>query len=211
METINKDTLKKIFESILYSMSDAKEELIALDGSMGDGDLGLTMCNGFKVICDEFDNITDDDLGTLLIKLGMKMNSAVPSTMGTLIATCILKAGSKVKGKTFLDLNDLSTMAQAAADGVMQRGNSKVGDKTMLDALYPAANALKNAAVENKDMFSAQQDAYKATCLGVENTKNLKSVHGRAAYYSEKSIGRRDPGAVAVMYIFRGIAAVFNK
>lgn len=210
METINKNKLKDVFTNILSSMNDAKEELIALDGSMGDGDLGLTMCTGFKAVHDEYDNLEENDLGKLLMKLGMKMNSTVPSTMGTLISTCMLKAGSKVKGKTELTLNDLAEMAQAAVDGVMERGQSKIGDKTMLDALAPAAQALQKAAIDNVDLKTAHALAYQAACQGVENTKNLKSVHGRAAYYSEKSIGRQDPGATAIMYIFRGIANAFN-
>lgn len=210
METINKNKLKDVFSNILASMNDAKEELIALDGSMGDGDLGLTMCAGFKAVHDEYDTLEENDLGKLLMKLGMKMNSTVPSTMGTLISTCILKAGSKVKGKTELTLTDLAEMAQAAVDGVMERGQSKIGDKTMLDALAPAAQALQKAATDNMDLKAAHALAYQASCQGVENTKNLKSVHGRAAYYSEKSIGRQDPGATAIMYIFRGIANAFN-
>lgn len=209
METINKTILKKMLENILISMNEAKEELITLDASMGDGDLGLTMCTGFQTIFEEFDNITEDDLGKLLIKLGMKMNSTVPSTMGTLIATCMIKAGTAAKAKQELTLNDLAVMAQAAVNGIMQYGKSKPGDKTMLDALYPASIAIKKAADEGKSIAFAQQAAYEAACQGVKNTKNLQSVHGRAAYYNEKSIGQQDPGATAVMYIFRGIAKTF--
>lgn len=79
----------------------------------------------------------------------------------------------------------------------------------MLDALHPAVVALEQAVLKNKTIAEAQKDAYQATIKGVEQTKSLKSVHGRAAYYNEQSIGRQDPGATAVMYIFRGIAKAF--
>lgn len=100
-------------------------------------------------------------------------------------------------------------MGKAAVDGVMQRGGSKIDDKTMLDALAPAINALEQSLSENKTLAEAQQAAYQASIEGVEKTKTLKSVHGRAAYYNEQSIGKQDPGATAVMYIFRGIAKSF--
>lgn len=209
MELIDKAKLKEILGHIVKSMEDAKEELIALDGAMGDGDLGLTMCKGFEAVYQEIDNLEETDMGKLMMKLGMKMNSVVPSTMGTLISTCFVKSAPKVKGKTELNLSDLAAMGRAAVDGVMQRGGSKIGDKTMLDALHPAVVALEQAILENKTIAEAQKDAYQAAIKGVEQTKSLKSVHGRAAYYNEQSIGRQDPGATAVMYIFRGIANAF--
>ena len=209
METINKIKLKEILGNILKSMQNAKEELIALDGAMGDGDLGLTMYKGFEAIYHEIDNLEETDMGKLMMKLGMKMNSVVPSTMGTLISTCFVKSAPKAKGKTELNLSDLAAMGRAAVEGVMQRGGSKVGDKTMLNALVPAITALEKAVLENKTIAEAQKDAYLATIDGVEKTKTLKSVHGRAAYYNEQSIGKQDPGATAIMYIFRGIANSF--
>ncbi len=209
METVNKEKLKDILNHILSSLQDAKEELITLDGAMGDGDLGLTMCKGFEAVCQEIDVLDENDMGKLMMKLGMKMNSVVPSTMGTLISTCFVKAAPKAKGKTELTLEDLAAMGRAAVNGVMQRGGSKIGDKTMLDALHPAVCALEAAAANGKTIAQAQKEAYEAAISGVEKTKTLKSVHGRAAYYSEKSIGKQDPGATAVMYIFRGIANAF--
>lgn len=208
MEFIDKVKLKEILGHIVKSMEDAKEELIALDGAMGDGDLGLTMCKGFEAVYQEIDNLEETDMGKLMMKLGMKMNSVVPSTMGTLISTCFVKSAPNAKGKTELNLSDLVAMGRAV-NGVMQRGGSKIGDKTMLDALHPAVVALEQAVLKNKTIAEAQKDAYQATIKGVEQTKSLKSVHGRAAYYNEQSIGRQDPGATAVMYIFRGIAKAF--
>lgn len=206
METIQKAELTTILDAVLRSMEAAKDELVALDGAMGDGDLGLTMCSGFQAVSEEMRALEETDIGKLLMKLGMKMNSTVPSTMGTLVSTCFIKAAPKAKGKTEVTLADLAEMGKGAVTGVMERGKTKVGDKTMLDALAPAVDALAAASAAGKSLEAAFQDAYAAAQAGVEKTKSMQSVHGRAAYYREKSIGRQDPGATAVMYIIRGIA-----
>lgn len=205
METITKEKLIDLLLSIEATMAEAKAHLIELDSAMGDGDLGLTMYSGFHAVAEEVQVLEETDMGKLLMKLGMKMNAVVPSTMGTLVSTCFVKAAPKAKGKTELTLADLVVMGRAAIEGVMQRGESKVGDKTMLDALYPAVEALAKAQAEGKTLAAAHEMAYQAAVDGVEKTKTMQSVHGRAAYYSEKSIGRQDPGATAMMYIFKGI------
>ncbi|MBP2630837.1 MAG: dihydroxyacetone kinase, phosphoprotein-dependent, subunit [Firmicutes bacterium] len=209
MEKITKEFLKNILGNIVKVMEEEKNYLIELDGAMGDGDLGLTMCTGFNAVYTEIDQLDETDMGKLLMKLGMKMNSVVPSTMGTLIATCLIKAAPNVKGKTELELADVVAMGQAAVQGVMDRGQSKVGDKTMLDALAPAVEALRVAQIAGQSLAEANIAAYQATIEGVEKTKAMQSVHGRAAYYNEKSIGHPDSGAVAVMFIFKGIRQSF--
>lgn len=200
-----------VLDSVLQAMEGAKEELIELDGSMGDGDLGLTMVKGFESLCAEIREQTETDMGKLMMKLGMKMNATVPSTMGTLVSTCFMKAGPAAKGKTEIDLADMVAMGHGAVKGVMERGKTKVGNKTMLDALAPTVEALDEASKAGKSLAAAWQDAATAAEKGVEATKSMQSVHGRAAYYREKSIGRQDPGATAVMYIVRGVAEGIKK
>lgn len=210
MEKANKSFLKRVLGEIAKVMEQEKQYLIELDGAMGDGDLGLTMTSGFKGIYEEVDNIDSHDIGTLLMKLGMKMNSIVPSTMGTLISTCFLKSGKEVKGKTKIELSDIAKMGRASVNGVMERGKAKIGEKTMLDALNPAVEALEKALDQKLDLKQAIEKSYEAAKAGAENTKIIKSVHGRAAYYGEKSLGRYDSGAVAVMFIFKGILQSFK-
>ncbi|VBB07760.1 dihydroxyacetone kinase subunit l [Lucifera butyrica] len=209
MGKITKAAMKDVLASIVAILEKEKAYLIELDGSMGDGDLGLTMHTGFLALYNEMDAIHETDMGKVFMKLGMKMNSVVPSTMGTLIATCFIKASAVAKGKTELELHDLAAMGQAAIQGVMERGKSKVGDKTMLDALYPAIEALDKAMNEDKPAADLCKAVYYAAVDGVEQTKKMQSVHGRAAYYNEKSIGKPDPGATAVMFIIKGITNRF--
>ena len=206
VDIVRKEELTQILDSIVAVMEGAKEELIELDGAMGDGDLGLTMVNGFTAVAEEIRALDETDMGKIMMKLGMKMNATVPSTMGTLISVCFIKAAPAAKGKTELTLQGMVKMGQGAVAGVMERGKSKPGDKTMLDALHPAVEALGAAAASGDTLSDAWQKAYEAAKDGVEKTKTMQSVHGRAAYYQEKSVGRQDPGATAMMYIVSGIA-----
>ena len=206
VDIIRKEELTQILDVIVEVMEGAKDELIELDGAMGDGDLGLTMVKGFSAVAEEIRTIDETDMGKIMMKLGMKMNSTVPSTMGTLVSICFLKAAPAAKGKTELTLVDMVAMGKGAVAGVMDRGKSKPGDKTMLDALHPAGEALSKAAEAGDSLADAWQKAYEAARDGVEQTKSMQSVHGRAAYYQEKSIGRQDPGATAMMYIVSGVA-----
>lgn len=210
MEAIKKIFIKDILGNIVNTMLEAKDYLTELDSAMGDGDLGLTMNNGFGCLYNEFDKIEATDMGNVLMKLGMIMNTNVPSTMGTLISICLIKGAKEAKGKEELTLNDLVAVGRAAVKGVMEKGKTKLGDKTMLDALNPAVEALAEASKEGLSLENAFEKAYEAAEEGVEYTKQLKSVHGRAAYYGEKSLGRPDSGAVAVMFIFKGINSSFK-
>ncbi len=206
MDIIRKAELTQILDEIVTTMEGAKDELIELDGAMGDGDLGLTMVKGFTAVAEEIRTLDETDIGKIMMKLGLKMNATAPSTMGTLVSTCFLKAAPAAKGKTELTLADMVEMGRGAVAGVMERGKSKPGDKTMLDALYPAVEALGAAAAAGDSLTDAWQKAYEAAKDGMEKTTSMQSVHGRAAYYQEKSVGRQDPGATAMMYIVSGIA-----
>lgn len=203
---IGREDIKNMLLSISKVMNDEKDHLTELDSVMGDGDLGISMSKGFQILCDQFDSVEADDLGKLLMKLGMLMNGNVPSTMGTLISICFIKAARIGKGKKELNQEDLALMGQAAVAGVMERGKAKVGDKTMLDALVPAVDALSEAAAKGLTLKEAFKLAYEKATDGVETSKKLKAVFGRAAYYGDKSIGSQDSGATAISYIFKGIA-----
>lgn len=202
---MSKLIIKNILKGIVESVEVEKDYLIELDASMGDGDLGLTMYNGFSALYEEVDNIDSTDLGMIVMKLGMKMNSVVPSTMGTLVSVCMIRGAKTLKGKEIITLDDLIEFGDAAVNGVKEVGKTEVGNKTMLDALYPAVEGLKQAKKEGLSIREAIDIAYQRASQGVEKTKELKSVHGRAAYYGDNSVGKPDPGATAVKFIIRGI------
>lgn len=203
------EDIKAIF-TLLKKMSDQeKEHFIELDSVMGDGDLGLTMAILFNT-ADEFaSTYTDQDIGSLFMKGGMAMAKAAPSTMGTLMATGFMRGGKVVKGKSELTTSDFAQFWRAFSDGIAERGKSKVGEKTILDSLDPAATALEES-VENS-LKEAFAKAKKAAFEGVEATKQMVAQHGRAAYYQEKSRSAQDPGATVGAFVIGVFADYFGK
>ena len=137
VDIIRKEELTQILDVIVEVMEGAKDELIELDGAMGDGDLGLTMVKGFSAVAEEIRTIDETDMGKIMMKLGMKMNSTVPSTMGTLVSICFLKAAPAAKGKTELTLVDMVAMGKGAVAGVMDRGKSNPAIRRCLMRCIP--------------------------------------------------------------------------
>lgn len=211
MDKLNSDDIKCIFKSIRDVVDLNKTYLIELDGVMGDGDLGITMSFGFNKIVESLDNLNIEDIGMLIMKAGMIMADEAPSTLGTLVATGMIKGGKVLKGKKEIQLNDIIEANNAALSGIMERGKSKRGNKTILDSLFPALDVLEKSKSLGENLNEAFNKAYEAAKLGVENTKYMKSVHGRAAFYGDKSIGNIDGGAVLGSYLYEGANNYLNK
>lgn len=211
MDCINKSDLIGIFVKIKNVILEQREELLNLDSAIGDGDLGLTMSAGFERICENFSKLeSENDLGVILKKSGFAMAAAAPSTMGTLVATAIMRSGDAVKGKQYIEKSDIPVMISSAIAGIEQRGKAQRGEKTILDVLYPACESCGNAVDRGLPLPEVFRLAYEGAQKGVEETKSMQSVHGKAAVYREKSIGKQDPGATAGMYIFKAVYEYFR-
>lgn len=192
--------LKKLLRCTANIMIENKENLIQLDSVVGDGDLGLTMSDGFKAAADNAQASTETDAGKLLYMAGKAMSTAVPSTMGTLMASGLMQAGKVLKGKTDIEFPDIVDLYAAYEEGVMNRGKAKVNEKTFLDGIDPAVISLKESLANNLDIEDAADKAYQAAQEGYENTATMLAVHGRAATRGEASRTLKDPGAcVAVL------------
>ncbi|MEW5814166.1 MAG: dihydroxyacetone kinase subunit DhaL [Spirochaetota bacterium] len=202
MERLCKKDILSILYTIRKIMEDNKEFLIQLDSTMGDGDLGLTMTKAFIAADEELKKSEESDIGKLLMKAGTTIAKAAPSTMGTLVATGFMRGGKALSGKENLTTSDLADFFQAFVNGVMERGKAKPGEKTIIDALKPAADALSAAIL--KTPREALSDALAAAEKGLEATKNMIARHGRIAYYQEQAKGKQDPGATAGVFIVKG-------
>ena len=205
MQTFNKENFLKAISTISAIMDENRDKLIEIDGEIGDGDLGITMKKGFKAAKKEAEESTDTEMDVLFKKTGFAISKAAPSTMGTLLATAFMGAGKAFeKGKTELELDDLNAMFRAMADSVSARGKAKVGDKTLLDVLYPVADAVESEKIDSTEqLFDA---AVKAAEKGLEETKNLMSQHGKAAVFRDKTMGKQDPGATAAYLMIQGFS-----
>ena len=186
-------------------MEQNKDYLIELDAAMGDGDLGLTMTAGFGKAREFVASAHETDVGRLLMKIGMTFAQAVPSTMGTLIASGFMKAAKAVMGNTALDVAGTATFAEGFVNGIMERGKGKPGDRTIIDSLYPAAQALRAAADAGKSLVEGCADAQQAAEQGVEQTKQMMPQFGRAVYFGEKALGRPDQGAIVGALFYQAL------
>ncbi len=203
IEEVDTDTniLVDFLKNVKEIMADKKDYLIDLDSVVGDGDLGLTMSDGFAAAYKAVHGSGEADSGKLLYAAGKAMSIAVPSTMGTLMASGLMQAGKRLRGKTELGLAEYVELFEGYTEGVMNLGKAKVGDKTFLDGIVPAVEAMKAAKDVGKDVKEAAHDAREAAEKGFKATTSMVAVHGRAATRGEASRSLQDPGAAVAMLI----------
>ncbi|WP_126428603.1 dihydroxyacetone kinase subunit DhaL [Brevibacillus marinus] len=210
-ETLNLHDVKNILNEISRIMDENKDYLCKLDGALGDGDIGLTMSKGFRAIIENLPNIPDENIGVVLMRSAIVMGETVASTMGTLMASALIRGGKVSQGKTELTVEDLHTVVKAMVQALEERGKAKVGDKTILDAFVPAMDAIEAANKAGKSLKEAINQAYEAAEDGAKRTIEMQSRHGRAARYLERSIGHQDPGATVAALFFKGFSNYINS
>ncbi len=192
----------EILKAIAEKIEAEKDYLTELDNEIADGDHGVNMAKGFNAVVAKLDTMAGKDIGSLLKTTGMTLVSTVGGSAGPLYGTAFMKAGAALKDKMEIDGNDLVVAIEAAIGGIKMRGKATTGEKTMLDAICPAYDALKAALEEGDDLKDAMTKAVAAARAGVEYTKTIKATKGRASYIGDRSIGHQDPGATSAMYMF---------
>lgn len=210
MERIQFVQIPEMFACVGNLFVEKKEELCEMDARLGDGDLGLTMSKGFAALPDLLRENSKDaagDVGKLLMKASMKMSSLVPSTMGFLMASGIMEGGKAVKGRTEIDSAALSDYLAGFAEGIQKRGKCQIGQRTIYDSIKPAADAAKSCLKANPAATLAEvaEAALKAAEAGVEATKDMLPVFGKAAVHAAKCTGVADQGATAGYYKILGM------
>ncbi|WP_261381708.1 dihydroxyacetone kinase subunit L [Paenibacillus cremeus] len=169
------------------------------------------MSSGFAAVKDNFPNIPEGDIGALLMRSGLIMAEKAPSTMGTLMATALMRSGKAVQGKSELYLEDLIVVAKAMVSGIMERGKAKIGDKTILESLVPAAESLESSYSAGKSLVDAIHSAAEAAEEGMKQTIHMQSRLGRAGRYLEKSIGHQDAGATVGALFLKAFSNYMNQ
>ncbi len=205
------DDLKAVFQRLSQTFNNNKEMLCDLDNVIGDGDIGLTMSKGFASAADATASVEGSLLGDIFKAAGIALIKNAPSTMGTLIGSGFLKAAAASQKLTTASTSELASIFEAFTDGIRSRGKASRGDKTILDSLYPAVDAMRDAAVDNCDITEALAAAKDAATAGVEEATQLLAKHGRASWFGEGSIGKKDPGAVVGMLIVRTFAEHWDQ
>ncbi len=192
-----------------------RDELTDLDAAIGDADHGVNMDRGMqavaaKVQADAVEPPGDVALGPLFKTAGMTLVSTVGGAAGPLYGTLFLEMGKAAGGKATLTPEDWAAVVAAGAAGVQMRGKAEPGDKTMVDALLPAVEALRATAASGATLQAASRAAADAAAEGMRATTPLIARKGRASYLGERSAGHQDPGATSSWLLLETAAEVFG-
>jgi dihydroxyacetone kinase-like protein len=204
--SIYRDDVLEWIKACAAVLEQNRDYLTQLDAAIGDADHGANMDRGFKAVRAKMPEMADKDVGTIFKTVGMTLLSTVGGAGGPLYGTFFLQAGVKSAGKMELGLEDWLLALQAAVDGVIMRGKAELGDKTMVDALTPAVEALKKAVADGIPMSQALRDSAEAAQRGMEATTPLVARKGRASYLGPRSADHQDPGATSSYLVLQAAA-----
>ncbi len=185
-----------------------RDELTSLDAAIGDADHGVNMDRGMQAVLAKLDEGAPETIGELLKGAGMTLVSTVGGAAGPLYGTLFLRMGSAAGERAQLTLEEWAAALAAGVEGVQARGKAKLEDKTMLDALVPAVEALSAAAAGGLAPGDALRLAAGAAGRGMAATIPLVARKGRASYLGERSAGHQDPGATSSWLLLQAAADV---
>ncbi len=191
-------------------IAEHRMELVRLDTAIGDGDHGTNMDRGMKAAVEKLETTEGDDVGALLKAVGMALVSKVGGAAGPLYGTLFLQMGTASAGKSELDLAGWAEALETGIKGVQARGKAELEDKTMIDALVPALEALQAKAAEGAELGDALRASADAAERGRDATIPLEARKGRASYLGPRSVGHQDPGATSSAMLLRAAADRFG-
>jgi dihydroxyacetone kinase-like protein len=188
-----------------------KEHLTELDSAIGDADHGINMDRGFQAVLAKLPTLPQDDVGGLLKGVGMTLMSTVGGASGPLYGSFFLQLGNATAGKADIDVAEFAGAMDNAIVRVQGLGKAEAGDKTMLDALFPAQVALHRAVDVGARPSEALGAAAAAAEEGVRATIPLVARKGRASYLGERSAGHQDPGATSSHLLLKAAADAWSR
>ncbi len=206
VECLRAPDVKQILVEITTRVMQAKDELNNMDSACGDGDFGTSMWISFSNARKQIDELPSNDVGTMLLTAGQAILSSAGGAAGPVFGSFFIEAGKVAKEKDELDVADLARMFDASLNRIKRQGGAKVGDKTVVDTLEPAVNALKEDVAKNVGLSESLRNAASASRTGCESTKGIVARHGKARYLGEQTLGYVDPGAHVMAIIFEAFA-----
>jgi dihydroxyacetone kinase-like protein len=205
--SVDAETVRRWLEGAATSLRENRDYLTQLDAAIGDADHGTNMDRGFAAVLATLD--ADDAPaapGPMLVAAGSTLVSTVGGASGPLWGTALRRAGRALGGGDEFDGAALVLALRAALDGVVELGAAEVGDKTMVDSLSPAVEALDESLQSGASIAEALASAQTAGEEGMCATVALQAQKGRASYLGERSIGHQDPGATSTALILAALA-----
>jgi dihydroxyacetone kinase-like protein len=209
--TVTHDDVVRWIRAFADAIAENKDSLTDLDSAIGDADHGINMNRGMTAVMAKLDGGgSAADVGALLKTVGMTLVSSVGGAGGPLYGTLFLRLGAAADGKDELTDQDWVSMVAAGVEGVQSRGKAEPNDKTMVDALIPARDALAAAVAAGEPLADASRAAAAAAEEGMKATIPLVARKGRASYLGERSAGHQDPGATSSWLLMRTAAETFG-
>jgi phosphoenolpyruvate---glycerone phosphotransferase subunit DhaL len=205
------DTVK-IVKEMAAAMEENRRLLTKLDSEIGDGDHGSNMHRGFQAALERLDGADSASPADALKAVSMALISKVGGAAGPLYGTAFLRASTALQNKDEVSAGDAADALEAALGGVRQRGKAEVGDKTIVDALEPAAEAAKEAASSvDSSVAEVFRAAAQAAEEGSESTIPLTARRGRASYLGPRAAGHEDPGARSTYLLLDAAARALEE
>lgn len=205
------EDMRIIIGDFAETMNAHADQLGRLDLAIGDGDHGRNMALGFRKVRTELHISPPPTPGILLRSTGMILVTTIGGASGPLYGAAYIAAGIATRGQEALSLADLAHVAQSAAEALARRGRCHLGDKTILDALEPAAHALSDASHAGQSVLYGLQAAADAAHAGMKATIPLVARCGLAMQYGPASAGHQDPGATSCYLMFDSAVRTFRR
>ena len=170
----------RFLEGVAARIKEHRDELTQLDSPIGDADHGINLDRGFTAVLGKLPTVADKDIGTILKTTGMTLVSTVGGASGPLYGTAFIRAGMALADRYELTEGEVVAALEAALEGIIARGKANRGDKTMVDAIGPGIDALKEAMAGGEDFVAATRKSVAAVEAGMKATIPMLALKGRA-------------------------------
>ena len=205
MNTLSVSKLTTMMKNVSKEIIDNEPYLTEIDTIIGDGDHGTGMKRGFATVLKMLNNSEFETVADLFKAIGIELIKSMGGASGVIFGTMFIGGIRGIEGKKEITVKDLATYFEEGCISIQKRGKAKEGQKTMLDAYFPAVRAMNKTAEETEDMKIFFENAYKGSLEGVENTKQFVSQVGRSKNFKDLTVGHPDPGAVSTSLIFKAL------
>lgn len=187
-------------ELVAKKIEENRDYVTELDSITGDGDHWANINMGFQKLIENKEQLLAMQLDQMFQKIGMLIMSTVGGSSGVLYGSAYIKAAKAIGSNPEMDIKLLCKVLEEELNAIMERGNAQPGFKTMIDALHPAVYRFKAALEQGMESCSALQELKQGAVEGMNSTKDMEAVRGRACYQANKGVGHLDPGAVTMCY-----------
>jgi phosphoenolpyruvate---glycerone phosphotransferase subunit DhaL len=207
---VSREDLLRWFSALQHVFAENRQPLTDLDSAIGDGDFGISLDRGFTAVQAELSSNPPADIRGVFQNVATILIKTMGGSSGPLLGTFFLRAGATCAGKSELAPADVLALFQAGVEGLQQRGKAALGDKTMLDALLPAVDAMRGAVEAGSGLAEILERGAAAAEAGMRATVTMQARKGRGSYLGERSVGHQDPGATASYLLLKTAADVWR-